>query len=186
VLDRELSHVPVTRLVSANGTIGFGAQRYLAVRWLSGETVKILSDDALVEIVFRGQVIATHARKHGPGKAPKLARSGPGRRARVATVGSPVTRLVDSRGAVSFAGTAYQAGHPYRGQTVQVAIVGGNVQLAIDRKAIKTHPIRHDPIKEHGAFANPGGDHPRRNALPNPHRHVGYLPDTNCRAGTGT
>jgi len=79
VLDRDPSHVPVTRLVSDNGTIGFGAQRYLAARWLSGETVKILSDDALGEIVFRGQVIATHARKHDPGKAPKLARSASGR-----------------------------------------------------------------------------------------------------------
>jgi len=85
-----------------------------------------------------------------------------GRRARAATVGSPVTRLVDSRGGVSFAGTAYQDGHPYRGQTVQVAIVAGNVQLAIDGKVIKTHPIRHDPIKEHGAFANPGGRPPKK------------------------
>ena len=162
VLDREPGAVPITRLVSANGTIGFGAQRYLAARWLTGETVEVLSSEGLVEIVFRGQVIATHARKHDPGKAPKLARSAPGRRARTATVGKPVTRLVDSRGGVSFAGTAYQAGHPYRGQTIQVAIVGGNVQLAIDGKVIKTHPIRHDPAKEHGAFANPGGRPPKK------------------------
>ncbi len=162
VLDREPGQVPLTRLVSANGTIGFGAQRYLVARWLSGETVEVLSTEGLVEIVFRGQVIATHARKHDPGKAPKLTRSAPGRRARAATVGKPVTRLVDSRGGVSFAGTAYQAGHPYRGQTVQVAIVGGNVQLAIDGKVIKTHPIRHDLIKEHGAFANPGGRPPKK------------------------
>lgn len=161
VLDREPGQVPVTRLVSANGTIGFGSQRYLAARWLSGETVEVLSTETLVEIVFRGQVIATHARKHDPGKAPRLARSAPGRRARAATVGKPVTRLVDSRGAVSFAGTAYQAGHPHRGKTVEVAIVGGNVQLAIDGKVIKTHPIRHDPAKEHGAFANPGGRPPK-------------------------
>jgi transposase InsO family protein len=140
VLDREPSVVPVTRLVSANGTIGFGAQHYLVARWLSGETVEVLSDERLVEIVFRGQVIATHARKHDPGKAPRLTRSASGRRARAATVGKPVTRLADSRGSVSFAGTAYQAGYSYRGQTVQVAIVGGNVQLAIDGKVIKTHP----------------------------------------------
>lgn len=162
VLDREPGVVPVTRLVSANGTIGFGGQRYLAARWLSGEMVEVLSDDGLVEVVFRGQVIATHARKHDPGKAPKLARSAPGRRARVATVGNPVTRLVDSRGAVSFAGTAYQASHIHRGKTVEVAIVGGNVQLAIDGKVIKTHPVRHDPAKEHGAFANPGGRPPKK------------------------
>jgi len=70
VLDREPARVPVTRLVSAKGSIGFGAQRYLAIRWLSGETVEALSDDGLVEIVFCGQVIATHARKHDPDKAP--------------------------------------------------------------------------------------------------------------------
>jgi hypothetical protein len=45
---------------------------------------------------------------------------------------------------------------------VQVAIVDGNVQLAIDGKVVKTHPIRHDPIKEHGAFANPGGRPPKK------------------------
>lgn len=75
-----------------------------------------------------------------------------------------MTRLADSRGAVSFAGTAYQAGYSYRGQPIAVAIVGGNVQLAIDSKVIKTHPIRHDPAKEHGAFANPGGRPPKKRA----------------------
>ena len=154
--------MPVTRLVSANGTIGFGGQRYLAARWLSGETIEVLSTESLVELVFRGQVIATHARKHDPGKAPKLTRGAAGRRARQATVGRPVTRLADSRGAVSFAGTGYQAGYAYRGQTVEVAIVGANVQLAIDGKVIKTHPIRHDPAKAHGAFANPGGRPPTK------------------------
>ena len=144
------------------GRSGSGAQRYLVARWLSDETVEVLSDEGLVEIVFRGQVIATHARKHDPGKAPKLTRSAPGRRARAATVGKPVTRLVDSQGGVSFAGTGYQAGYQFRGQGVEVAIVGGNVQLAIDGKVVKTHPIRHDPGKEHGAFANPGGRPPKK------------------------
>ena len=74
-----------------------------------------------------------------------------------------MTRLADSRGAVSFAGTAYQAGYAYRGQTVEVAIVGANVQLAIDGNVIKSHPIRHDSAKEHGAFANPGGRPPKKN-----------------------
>lgn len=49
-------------------------------------------------------------------------------------------------------------------ETVEVAIVGGNVQLAIDGKVIKAHPIRHDPIKEHGAFANPGGRPPKKHS----------------------
>jgi len=117
---------------------------------------------ALCSQRFQRPETTADARKHDPGKAPRLTRSAPGRRARAATVGKPVTRLADSRGAVSFAGTAYQAGHPCRGQTVHVAIVGGNVQLAIDGKVIKTHPIRHDPNKEHGAFANHGGRPPKK------------------------
>jgi len=162
VLDREPDRIPVTRLVSSAGTISFGKQRYLAAHWLAGETVAVLSTEGLVEIVFAGQVIATHARRHDPGKAPKLTKPTATRRARAATVGRPVTRIADANGGVSFAGTMYQAGYAHKGDTVEVAIVGGNVQLAKDGKIIRTHPIRHDPIKEHGAFANPGGRPPRK------------------------
>lgn len=162
VLDREPAQIPVTRLVSANGSITLACQHYLAARWLAGETVEVLSTENLLEIVFRGQVIATHARRHDPGKEPKLKRPTAARRARAATVGRPVTRIADSNGAVSFAGTTYQAGYANKRDTVEVAIVGGNVQLSKDGKIIKNHPIRHDPMKEHGAFANPGGRPPTK------------------------
>ncbi len=42
-----------------------------------------------------------------------------------------------------------------------VTIVGNTVQIAIDGQLMRTHPIRHDRAKEHGAFANPTG-RPRR------------------------
>src|SRR5438067_2448064 len=49
-----------------------------------------------------------------------------------------------------------------RGDAV-VAIVAGSVQLSVDGRVVKVHPIRHDPAKEHGAFANPNG-RPRKPA----------------------
>ncbi len=161
VLDREPAAVPVTRVVASSGQISFASQRYLAARWLAGETVEVLASDSLVEIVFRGQVIATHARRHDPAKTRKAKRSNPIRRPRLATVGQPVTRKVDGRGAVSFAGAMYQAGYSHRGESVEVSIVGNNVQLAKDGNLINAHPIRHDRTKEHGAFAVPGGRPPK-------------------------
>jgi hypothetical protein len=40
-----------------------------------------------------------------------------------------VTRVVDSSGSVSFAGTNYRVGTSWRGRPVQVCIVAGSVQL---------------------------------------------------------
>jgi hypothetical protein len=40
---------------------------------------------------------------------------------------------------------------------VQVAIVAGSVQLAVDGRVVRVHPIRHDRAKELGAFATPNG-----------------------------
>ena len=72
-----------------------------------------------------------------------------------------VTRIADPGGTVSFAGAGYYAGWAYRGQQVQVALVGDTVQLAVAGRVIKVHPIHHDRAKEHGAFATPNG-RPRR------------------------
>ena len=55
------------------------------------------------------------------------------------------------------AGAGYYAGWAYRGQQVQVALVGDSVQVAVAGRVIKVHPIRHDRTKEHGAFATPTG-----------------------------
>jgi hypothetical protein len=72
-----------------------------------------------------------------------------------------VTRIVDASGSVSFAGTNYRVGNRYRRRSAQVAIVGGSVQLSVDGLVVRVHPIRHDPAKEHGAFANPKGRPPK-------------------------
>jgi hypothetical protein len=44
-----------------------------------------------------------------------------------------------------------------------VAIKGDTVQIWSEGQLLRTHPIRHDRGKEHGAFANPSG-RPDRNA----------------------
>ena len=68
-----------------------------------------------------------------------------------------VTRVVDSSGYVSFAGSSYRAGHRWRRRQVQVAIVAESVQISSDSQIVRVHPIRHDRSKEHGAFATPNG-----------------------------
>ena len=65
--------------------------------------------------------------------------------------------MVDSSGSVSFAGTNYRVGNAYKRAQVDVAIVGTRVQFALNGTVIREHPIRHDPAKEHGAFATPTG-----------------------------
>ena len=68
-----------------------------------------------------------------------------------------VTRVADASGYVSFAGTGYRAGRAHAGKVVEVSIVAGSVQLAVAGKVVRIHPARHDPAKEHGAFATPRG-----------------------------
>jgi hypothetical protein len=87
------------------------------------------------------------------------------RRARDATVGLMVTRIVDSGGSVSFAGRPYRVGMGWAGQSVDVAIVAGSVQLSQHGQVIRVHPIRHDRSRELGAFANAKGRPRRRNAV---------------------
>ena len=116
--------------------------------------------DGLVEIHHAGVLIATHARRHLPEKEPKVLRR-QGRRARVPSRSVAVTRKVDSSGSISFAGSNYRAGNTYRRRQVEVSVVGDSVQIAFEGQLIRTHPIRHDRAKEHGAFANPSG-RPRR------------------------
>ncbi len=64
-------------------------------------------------------------------------------------------------GSISFAGAGYRAGRAWAGTSVDVTIVGASVQLSVDGKVIRVHPIRHDRAKEHGAFATPNS-RPRR------------------------
>jgi hypothetical protein len=147
----------VTRWVDQCGRIGLGGFRYHVGRFLAGELVEVICREGLVEISRHGVIVATHAQRRPPG-APRAERSSPGlRRKRRATVGTAVRRTVDNGGTVSFAGTNYRVGRAWRRRTAEVAVVGGSVQISVDGRVVRVHPARHDPAKEHGAFANPTG-----------------------------
>lgn len=148
-----------TRRVGSNGRVSLAAHHYHVGRWLAGQTVELVCRDGLVEVFHDGVLVATHARRHTPDKEPSIRQSA--NKLRPATVGHPVTRKVDKSGCVSFAGWTYRVGNAYRRRQVAIAIVADTVQISADGQLLRTHPIRHDRAKEHGAFANPGG-RPRR------------------------
>ena len=154
-----------TRRVGATGTISFAGTHYKAGAWLAGQSVEIVCDGGLVQIQHRGVLIATHARRHSPDKqAAGMAR---GRRlppSRPSATAASVTRKVDSSGNVCFAGTAYRVGPKYRRRQVQVAVVGDTVEISVGNELIRSHPVKHDRTREHGALANPGGRPNRINA----------------------
>ena len=153
--------VGVTRWVDQGGKISLGGFKYQAGRFLAGERIEVICRAGLVEISHRGVLVATHAQRLPPGAARPGRLAAGARRKRVATVGAAVTRIVDSSGSVSFAGTTYRVGNAYRRRSAEVAIVGGSVQVSVDGRVLRVHPVRHDPAKEHGAFATPRG-RPRR------------------------
>ena len=157
-----------TRKVSAKGKISFASQPYPVGVWLAGETVEVAVDAGLVTISHHGVVVATHAQRHSPAKELGALRRKPsiqrGPRPRQPTVGQIVTRKVNSGGNVSFAGASYRVGNLHRRRQVQVAIVGDTVEIAAGGEVLQVHPIRHDPSREHGAFANAGGRPSRSNA----------------------
>jgi len=112
-------------------------------------------------------LVATHAQKHRPAKETaaltrQTKRKRP--RPRQATTGQSVTRKVDSSGGISFAGASYRVGMAHIRRQVQVAIVGNSVEISAGGEVLKTHRIRHDRSREHGAFANAGGRPSRSNA----------------------
>jgi transposase InsO family protein len=160
--DRDISDAATTRRVSTKGMISFAAAQYKAGAWLAGQTVEVVCEGGLVQLHHRGVLIATHARRHAIDKQDAgLAR---GRRlppARKSVTAASVTRKVDSSGNVCFAGTSYRVGNQYRRRQVQVAVVGDTVEISIGNELIRSHPVRHDHTREHGALANPGG-RPRR------------------------
>ena len=156
-----------TRRVGRTGKISFAAVPYPVGVWLDGETVEVSVADGLVSIHHRGVLVATHAQRHRPANeqaamARKVKQNRP--RPRQATVGQSVTRKVDSSGNISFAGTNYRVGRAHLRRQVQVAIVGNSVEVSAGGDVLRTHPIRHDRSREHGAFANAGGRPSRINA----------------------
>ena len=149
----------LTRRVSDHGRISLLGFSYHVGRFLAGQTVEIeMKDDGLLSVFHRGVLVATHARRQLPDKepaswhAPLKARS---RKAR--PTGVTVIRKVDPAGSVSFAGSGYRVGNAYKGKDVEVKLLGDTVQIFFEGQLVRTHQARHDPHKEHGAFANPGG-----------------------------
>jgi transposase InsO family protein len=164
VLEPEPAPGPtVTRRVGKNGLISFAAAHYRAGVWLAGENVTVVCDGGLVHLHHRGVLVATHARRHRIDKQSAGLRRGlqPPNASRPTATAASVTRKVDGSGNVCFAGTSYRAGSKFRRRQVQVAVVGETVEISIGSELIRTHPIRHDRTREHGALANPGG-RPRR------------------------
>jgi transposase InsO family protein len=155
----------VSRRVGGSGLVSFAGASYLAGRWLAGESVTVVCDRGLVHLQHRGALIATHARRHPVEKERAAAHRKPRDPKRPATASAvAVTRKVDSSGTVSFAGTNYGVGSKYRRQQVQIAVVGATVEISLNGQVLRTHPARHDPAKEHGAYATPGGRPRRTNA----------------------
>ena len=150
-----------TRRVGATGLISFAGARYRAGVWLAGEAVTIGCDGGLVHLQHRGVLIATHARRHPVDKEAAGLRRGQRPMKRPSATAPSVTRKVDSSGNVCFAGTNYRVGSKFRRRQVQVAVVGDTLEISIGEELIRTHPVRHDRTREHGALANPGG-RPRR------------------------
>jgi hypothetical protein len=153
----------VTRWVDQAGRITLARVTYRVGSTFAGECVEVVCHRGLVEILHAGVVVATHAQRHQPSAKPPKAAAAV--RARAATAGLAVLRIVDASGNLSFAGTSYRAGRSWARATIEVSIVAGSVQLAKDGKVIRIHPIRHDRSRELGAFANPKG-RPRRAAQP--------------------
>jgi transposase InsO family protein len=162
-----VSSGPVTtRRVSSNGTISFATAKYKAGgRWLAGQSVEVVCEDGLVKLFHRGELIETHARRHPIEKQTAgTHRNRKPRPSRPTATAASVTRKVDSSGNVCFAGTSYRAGSKYRRRQVQVAVVGDTVEISIGTELIRSHAVKHDRTREHGALANPGGRANRINA----------------------
>ena len=152
----DLRHTGVHRWVDQRGRIRLASFGYRVPIVLAGEPVEAVVADNLVQIYHREVLVASHVQRQAPGGTPRAPRQCR-RTARAATSGIVVTRVVDNNGDVSFAGTMYRAGRPWRGKQVEVSIVAGSVQLAHQGTLVRTHAIRHDPAKEHGAHATPHG-----------------------------
>jgi transposase InsO family protein len=180
---------PARRVVTRHGTISLARHQYAVGTWLAGETVDVVCGNVLVEIFHRGVLIKSHVARHGPETRitkrqalnPQPQRSRQGRRDNTPSV----TRLVDSCGAVSFAGATYKVGRQLYRRSVQVAVVDGLVEIRLDGETIRTHAIRHDRNKEHGP-GQPNRTTPQTESRRLTTRSsVKQVPRPNRQAGTG-
>ena len=175
----DLRHTGVQRWVDQRGRIRLASFGYRVPIVLAGEPVEAVVADNLVQIYHHNVLVASHVQRRAADSTPRAPRQGR-RRARPATAGIVVTRLVDNNGDVSFAGTTYRAGRAWRGKQLEVSIVAESVQLTHRGAIVRTHAIRHNRAKEQGAYATPRG-RPRKLTMP-----VKQLPELNRQAGTGT
>ena len=162
----EVAERRVTRRVGKGGRISLATFGYHVGRWLAGETVDVVvTVDGLVEISHRGVLVATHAVRHSPEAEPEAWRRQPqARPVRPPTIGQPVVRKVDSSGNISFAAASYRVGNAHRREQVDVRVVGDTVEISQGGRLLRVHSVKHDLVKAHGAFANPGGKPDRINA----------------------
>jgi transposase InsO family protein len=124
----------VQRWVDQHGLISLGGFKYRVPIVLAGEPVEAVAADHLVRIFHRDVLVAEHVQRRKPdtGDPQQEVRLRQGsRRPRRATDGPTVTRVVDSSGYVSFAGTNYRVGNGWRGRSAQVCVVAGSVQLPV-------------------------------------------------------
>jgi transposase InsO family protein len=178
----------VGRWVDQAGNVSLAGLRYRAGRVFAGEPVEVVCWNGLVEILHAGVLVATHPRRRRPDaeSTGRPARQpATQRRARRPSGGPSVVRVADRNGAVSFAGALYRAGRAWARRSIEVSLVAGSVQLACDGQVIRVHAARHDPAKEHGAFATPHG-RPRKPKPATQADHVAQLPESLRRTGTGT
>ncbi len=151
----------VVRWVDQRGQISLARFTYKVGRVFAGEPVEALCQGGLVQVTYKGVVVATHAQRRRPEDPTPASTPQHSGRSRPATSGMTVKRMADAGGTISFAGASYRAGRAWARTSIDVAIVGASVQLSVDGKVIRSHAIRHDRTKEHGAFATPNG-RPRR------------------------
>jgi Integrase core domain len=183
--EAEASCPAVTRRVGRGGRISLCGFDYHVGSWLAGETVQVaLSKGGLVEISHRGVLLRTHARRHPPSANPMRERR-PRGAATPQIAAKAVLRMVDVYGFVSFAGTAYHVGKRYGRQQVEVRLSGESVEIWKAGTLLRRHAARHDPSKEHGAFATPRG-RPRKydNSVDSP-ESVTELLKPICNTGGG-
>jgi transposase InsO family protein len=146
----------VTRWADQRGHISLAGFSYRVGPSFAGELVEAVVTGGLVQIFHRQVLVATHVQRQpaGPGRNRPISLAP---RARRPAAGPSVIRVADANGSVSFAGAMYRAGRMWARRQVTVTLVAGSVQLSVDGKLVRVHPARHDPAKEHGAFATPNG-----------------------------
>ena len=106
----------VSRWVDQRGSIGLNSFRYRVGPTFAGESVEVVVQGGLVEILHQGVLVATHAERRGRGQG-RQHQGAEGRSSpptQLGPVGHPVGRR---RRTISFAGAAYRVGRSWRGRT---------------------------------------------------------------------